>query len=254
MQLMQDQDKCTCQVNPMVTQDDFNDAALRFDTTKIDGSGVINVKRIRENCAPSDPVVVEEGQGVGEGLFVDKVDLVNLVPTGNPNEWRGKWRVTFQNAVERTAVPPVEVYQYFFVDPTSAAATPSSAIVERCKGKSVPGVVTACPPLMTIVGTPGQFGSFCIDQVQRAAAQYMNAKTICGNYREPGYGPSRLCDHNQWLAACLANTDPSFLDGWEWIADNDDGGSITLGGSPGNCSPNSSATLSTPMPYRCCVR
>jgi len=249
---------CNCHLNPNLTQDDSNDANLRVNSTVTDGSGVVNLTRIREGCAVTDPVVAELGQNLGEGLLVDGIFLAGLVPTRNLNEWRGTWRITFRTAAEGTPLAPLEVSQFFYLDPLSAVATPAAALIERCKGDT-PAVINDCPAGMAMVGLAGQFGTFCISQTEHGPGSrldFLAAKDACAASSPPGFGPLRMCDQNHWFAACEALGDPSFTDGREeWIDDAASDGAPTVSGGAGNCAAVNfgGGSLDENHYFRCCA-
>lgn len=253
--VLRDANTCSCQLNPNLTADDTYDTGLRVNSTVVDGSGTMNVGQVREGCAITNPVFASEGKNLGHGLVIDKVQLVDLAPAGNGLEWRGKWRISFLTELGSSALQPVELFQFFYLDPVSVAASPTAAIIERCKGATTAsGLIDACPAGMSMVGASGQFGTYCIDTVERSAKKYLDAEYACGIFRPTGFGPAHLCNQNEWYAACTAGVDPSFINGtWEWIDDNDDTGAPMKGGG-GSCGSTNDDYLSAPHSYRCCSR
>ncbi len=134
---------CTCQfANNAVTNPNFaNFANLNFNSTVIDGTQKISVKKLYSGClgGPNAPLVLaEEGVKISNsGLTVDKVELVNLRPTGGPNEWQGQWQISFLvggGSLTRS-VRPISITQKITVNP-GAPYSAVAAAVSACNGVS----------------------------------------------------------------------------------------------------------------------
>lgn len=131
----QDPNVCTCQINPNATVDNFNDVDLWFNSAVVDGSQTISVKKLKSGCSLNSPGLIHEGQKLSSGLVVDKINLVNLKPTANPNQWEGDWQVTWTtNPSDRSQKPIVVKGQKFLVDTVSAASTLNHRLISVCEG------------------------------------------------------------------------------------------------------------------------
>ncbi|WP_291516471.1 hypothetical protein [Bdellovibrio sp. ArHS] len=113
MLTFQNPDLCTCQLNPDLTVDNWNDANLRFNANREDGSESLNLRRIRAGCSPTDGIIVRENQVLSSGLIIDKVQVTDLRPTsyvdlaGNKLEWMAKLTVSFKPESSRRALKPI---------------------------------------------------------------------------------------------------------------------------------------------------
>ncbi len=134
---------CTCQfANNAATNPNFaNFANLKFDSTVIDGSQKISIKKLYSGClgGANPPIILaEEGARLSNsGLTVDKVDLVNLRPTGGLNEWQGQWQISFQvggGSVARS-VRPIAITQKITIN-TGAPYSAAAAAISACNGVS----------------------------------------------------------------------------------------------------------------------
>lgn len=131
----QNADNCTCQINPNSTIDNFNDANLWFDSAVVDGSQSISVKKLKSGCALDAPILIAEGQTMNSGLIVDKIDLVNLKPTSNLNEWQGDWRVKWVDSgnLARAHKPIIIKAQRFVIDMVAPSIL-NHRLVSLCAG------------------------------------------------------------------------------------------------------------------------
>jgi len=126
---LQNSSICTCQLNPTLTTDDSNDANLEFNSEIVDGSQVINIRRLRTGCAATDPLLANEGQTFPSGLKLEKIELRNLLPTGVTNEWQGDIVISWNESSVSSALKPISYRQKFLIDPTSPS---TNRIVSMC--------------------------------------------------------------------------------------------------------------------------
>ncbi len=252
--IMSNPDNCSCQLNPSLTTDDSNDPALTFDSTPAAPlPRTINLRRIREGCAATSEILVEENGRAVDGLVVERVEFTDLLPTGNPNQWRGKWRVSFRPVQEGVSIAPVELHQFIYADPGSIIATPGAALIGGCRAPVPPGLVNSCPAGYTLVGGPSTFTSFCMQMQEQGPASFLGAKTACANDLHPGFGPPHMCTRNEWTYGCDNNLDPSFRNSVrEWFPDNNNITAATI--DNGACQPTGYVAHATPLAYRCCIK
>lgn len=136
---------CTCQfADSAATNPNFaNFTNLKFNSTIIDGSQRIDIKKVFTGClgGPNPPLVIaEEGltlPNTTTGIKVAKIELVNLRPTGPPNEWQGQWQISFQlggGSVVRS-VKPISVSQNVIIN-TAAPYSAVAAMISGCGGVS----------------------------------------------------------------------------------------------------------------------
>lgn len=256
---MNDRDVCACHLNPNLTNDNSNDAALRFNTESTATlPRMMNLRRIREGCAVTDRVLAEEGMQIGEGLFIDRVEFTDMVPTGHPNQWRGRWRITFRPPPGGVGTPlsPVELFQFVYADAASVTANPLSATIDNCRGPVTPGLINGCPPNYSLVGGPNNYTSFCIHTNEQGPERFLDAKLACSP-PPPGFGPAHMCTRNEWTLACQSNVDPTFQNGnTEWLPDNDENVALTVGNN--NCNPVGFVDYNggdgQTRHYRCCIK
>jgi Tfp pilus assembly protein PilV len=163
----QEPNVCSCQVNPSATVDNFNDANLWFDSAVVDGSQSISVKKLKSGCELASPGLISEGQRLPSGLVVDKINLVNLLPTSNPNQWQGDWQVTWvTNPSDRPQKPVLVKGQKFLIDIISAGSTLNHRLISVCEGMGTQlrieagtGVIpdTCFPGPKTVIAGQGWF-------------------------------------------------------------------------------------------------
>ncbi len=245
-------DNCACQLNPDLTVDNSNDAALEFNSNfnPSDPPKSMNVRRVRVGCALTSPLIAEENQQLSPDIRIARVEFGDIRPTGNPNEWEGVWRVSFASTAERVAVLPAEFKQVVTVQPTIA---PNVKVVS-CKGPVAAGIIVSCPASMAMVGPPNAIGTYCIDRTRRNAPDFFAAKSACFNV-DPQFGPAHLCDHNEWFTGCING---AFTDGFaggagESISDFDGVQWLTTAGSA-NCNSIFYRQITDPGPFRCCIK
>lgn len=271
---------CTCQVNPNLTTDPGVDKqGLYFNSTATNQS--ITLNSIRAGCAASDPAVIKVAQPYGNnGATVTGIQLTNLSPTGVLGQWYGKWNVQIQ--ANGKTMRPVEVSQFFAIDPTALATTPSHVFISPCLSTEVNsaggiGSLGSCPSggasgPWHMIGQPGMIGTYCIQETEQPAATYFAAKAACANMlTAEGYGPAHICEHNEWISACSATGMPNMAGNWQWVEDLDgDYGSLHGGtgvtnddyctNAPASCktvcygSVNSSDNIRPSNKFRCCIR
>lgn len=138
------------------------------------------------------------------------------------------------------------------VDPT--AGTPSARPTDSCAMAS--GGIATCPSGWVMVGSPGVLGTFCVQETRRAAATQFNAVTTCGQLIPAGYGRARLCDYASLFAACsIAGVSNITAGSGEWanMYFAPSGNLIGLIGGVGSCSGFSFTSLSSSLPFRCCL-
>lgn len=249
IRVVQNPDVCTCQLNAPTTHFDSRPNASLPRT--------ITLPRIREGCAASDPILAEPAQRIADGLFVDRVELTDIVPTGNPNEWRGKYRILMRPTPGVTSLAPVELHVFFMADAASVASNPAQARIASCRAPVTPGLLNSCPPGYTLVGGPSTFSAFCIHQTEQPDARFMDAKLACASDRPAGFGPAHMCTRNEWTLACQADIDPTFKNSnIEWFPDNDGDVAGVLGN--GNCNPagfrDYTGADGQMHNYRCCIK
>ncbi len=253
IRLVQNTDTCICQLNG---------AGLTFDArpaAPVPRSLVL--PRLRDGCALTDPVLAEANLRVGDGLFVDRVEMTNIVPTGNPNEWRGLWRISFRPQPDVPALRPVELHQYFYADAASVASNPAAARIASCRAPVTPGLINSCPPGYVLVGGPSTFSAYCIHRVEQPDARFLDAKQACASDRPAGFSPAHMCTRNEWTLACQNGVDPTFTNGnLEWFPDNDESVAAVIDDGACNPPPGNSmwrsyggGTAQTHN-YRCCIR
>lgn len=136
---------CNCQFadNATTNPNHGNYANLKFNSTITNGSQVIDVKKIYAGCisgGTTPPLIAEEGailpNSMTQSLRVDKVELVNLRPTGGaPDEWQGQWRISFQTGPGSAirSIRPVMLTQKLVVNPLP---DPLNARIQSCVGLS----------------------------------------------------------------------------------------------------------------------
>lgn len=249
IRVVQNPDVCTCQLNSPTLHFDARPNATLPRT--------ITLPRIREGCAAGDVVLAEPGQRIADGLFVDQVELTDIVPTGNLNEWRGKWRVLMRPVPGATPLAPTELHLFFMADAASIATNPAMARISSCRAPVTPGLLNSCPPGYVLVGGPSTFSAFCIHQVEQPAARFLDAKLACASDRPPGFGPAHMCTRNEWTLACLSGVDPTFRNSnLEWFPDNDENNAGVLGN--GNCNTagfrDYTGADGQSHRYRCCIK
>jgi hypothetical protein len=112
--------------------------------------------------------------------------------------------------------------------------------------------LSSCSAGSTLIGTAGKRGSFCIDTNQRAAATAINAKVACAGVSVTE-GRAVMCNHEDWLAACLAGTPSNMTNDEELVADyTSDGNNRTVGS--GSCTWTGFQSTETTTVYRCCIK
>lgn len=137
---------CTCQfANSAPSNPNFaNFANLWFDTTAAAGTQSISVKNFYSGCkgGPNSPILMlSNGTAIpgDSGVVVDKVQLVSLVPTTNPNEWQGQWQITFLAGTGSGAIGairPIQLNQKFLANTTTGGATSTHAFISACESTS----------------------------------------------------------------------------------------------------------------------
>lgn len=134
---------CSCQFANNATNPNFtNYAALKFNSTIIDGSESINTAQLFSSCAGGlNPPLLLAGNNQllngSQSLVVETVRIIDLKPSGgsvNPLEWQGQWEIKFKvgaGSLDRQ-VKPVLITQKFIVDNT----TPADTRITSCEGLS----------------------------------------------------------------------------------------------------------------------
>lgn len=254
IQSMKDPNLCACTLNPALRSDTINMDDFVFNSTLPSG-GTLSIQRVRVGCGASTALLAEGSLNVGAGLQIDQVTFTDLIPTGNTNEWRGKWKISFRQPAGRPALAPVEAHQFVVADPASITADPTRATIRACAGTvAATGLINVCPPGFFMVGSPNQYNTYCVLETVLPATNYMAAKVGCDLIRPAGFGPAHMCSRNEWIGGCTAPGSPaSFGANPEWYPDNTDEEAGTLSRGS-NCLSDGYTDMGNPNRVRCCLK
>jgi hypothetical protein len=259
---------CTCQFadSAAVNPNFGNFTNLKFNSTIVDGSQKIDVRKIYTGClgGPNPPLVIAE-QGVdlpnSSGIRVNKVELVNLRPTGAANEWQGQWQVSFQTgsgSIVRST-KPTSITQKITIN-TAAPYSATAAVISACGG-----VDSGMPetPIGSIIAwhksfpnTPGLPVGWveCNGQVISDAASVYNGQTVpnLNSDTQDGSVASGMFLRGASTSGTLQD-DATALNGLSVTSRTNDGSTVGGGGSgavgnntPGNVNLLSSDTETRP--------
>lgn len=247
LQTMKNPSVCACHLNPDLRADVTDPNSFRFNSTLTPG-GTLHVQRVRAGCAGTDPILAEVDLNLDYGLTVEDVQFTDLVPTGHPHEWRGKWRISFKSRNGETPIAPVEAHQFVLVNPASVTADPTRATIQSCGGDlPVSGLITSCPAGFMMVGNPNQYSTYCIQSSVQAENSFLGAKYACGQMRPDGFGPGHLCTRTEWAGGCNVPDAPAnYGFTWEWFADNDESHASVIQKAP-DCSTTSALVRFTSL-------
>lgn len=243
---------CACQVDP--SQNTPSASGLTVNTTVPSPADVI-LQELRLGCdfATASKMFLKINTPVPNsraGLVPTAIKITGLSSVATAT-YSGTLAVSFSSPSASKGFSltlPLQIS----VNPT--AGTPSARPTQACAVAS--GGISSCPTGWTMVGTPSILGTFCVEQNLHPAASQFSAVTTCGQLAPAGFGRARLCDYASLYTACaVAGMSGIATGGGEWsdvyyaLTGNYSG----LIAGVGSCSGFSFTSLSTALPYRCCL-
>lgn len=134
--LMSKNEVCTCQLNPSQLAEPEghpldNRPGLSFNSAVINGSEQLDLKMIKFGCGLNAPPLAKINATYGTNLEIENISIKNLVPTSQPDEWRGDWTISFKSQNGVMSLKPITVAEVFKVDPASPMGTKT---ISSCVG------------------------------------------------------------------------------------------------------------------------
>ena len=248
--VFQEAANCSCQLNPDLTVDNSNDAALQWDPTVVDGTASMNLHKLHVGCTATSPILIQEGQTLGRGLTVTRVEFTNLKPLGVAGGWTGSFKVSLVSA-QGIALNPIQWNQSVT---TQTVAGRQQVIFCKGAGSGGGGSVQSCPAGTAMVGPANGVGTYCIETVPRAPLNLFNAILACGSTTPAGFGPGQICPENQYYTACRDGLITTVAGGqMEWFPNIDSQYAVTARPSAaGDCDGIGNSAISNTLGFRCC--
>lgn len=198
-------------------------------------------------CTPQGSFITKDQNLPGTQIKINEIKLINFVDLGGSTYAANMQITPDANSLVR-ALKPIEVPLSLSID--MSAGSPNARPILGCSTSNS----DLCPAGMTLIGTAGTEGSFCIDTVARGPQSYENATQTCASLSSPR-GAGYICDFTKWNKACLTLNFPNQPN---WISQNIPQRGFTMvysghGTFPSSCYHGNDSDHNNANPFRCCI-